>query len=106
MNPDNKTPRDWLLARHTAATPQLDALRRAALPSPAITWRVFVRELIQPNRAAWRTLAAVWFALVVFHFTIGRADAGRLPDPPPAVFAAWLASLSTHELTLQTDSAP
>jgi hypothetical protein len=103
----NKSFREWLLARHQSATPQLDALRRSVLPAAAPTRGAFLRELFAPHRIAWRALAAVWIALLVFHLTLGRPGrASRLPAPPPAAFAAWLAAANSHEAPVQTDFSP
>ena len=103
----NKSFREWLLARHQSATPRLDELRRAALPAAPRTRGAFLRELFAPHRVAWRALAAVWIALLVFSLTVGRPGrAGRLPAPPPAAFAAWLAAANSHDVPVQTDVAP
>lgn len=81
-----KTPRDLLFARHQAATPKLDAIRRAVVAAefnhPAATAQsgsmVFVTwclggfnqvwlELIRPCRRIWGGLAAVWVLLLVIN---------------------------------------
>ena len=103
----NKSLRELILARHDSATPRLDELRWAALPAAPPTKGAFLRELFAPHRVAWRALAAVWIALLVFNLTVGRPGrAGRLPAPPPAAFAAWLAAANSHEAPVQTDFAP
>ena len=107
MNPDHRTPRDWLLARHAAATPQLDTLRRAALPAPEITWREFLREIFRPNRLAWRSLAAAWLLLVLFHLTHTRpARDPKTVAPSPEAVALWLNQLKSHETFAQIDRQP
>lgn len=82
-----KTPRDILLARHQAAAPKLDAIRRSVVielnnqgtkePSrmPSLValslgcsnklWL----ELVWPCRRIWTGLAAVWLVLVIFNFS-------------------------------------
>jgi hypothetical protein len=81
-----KTPRDILFARHQAATPKLDAIRRevlnaelregrrAAVPKfrvadtailPILIWR----ELIFPCRRIWTGLAAIWILLFIVNFS-------------------------------------
>lgn len=111
MNPERQTPRDHLLARHATATPQLDALRRAALPAPAsapaLGWREVLRELFRPHRAAWCSLAATWVLLALFHFTHPRPvrDPAAVA-PSPAALAAWLGQFSTHDTLAQVDPHP
>lgn len=108
MNPDdNKTPRDWLLARHAAASPRLDALRRAALPPPALSWGDFLREVFRPHRTAWRALAAAWVVLALFHLARPTpAPAPQFPAPSPAALAKWLAQLKSNETLAQIDRHP
>lgn len=99
-----QTPRDWLLARHEIATPQLDALRRDLITSlaPSLTAREFFAELFRPHRAAWRALAAVWLVLAAFHFAQRRAaPTPRLPSPPPDAVATWLRQQKHHETLAQ-----
>ena len=77
-----KTPREILFARHQAAAPKLDAIRRevvwegrrAAVPKfrvadtatlPMLIWH----ELIWPSRRIWAGLAAVWVLIFVFNFS-------------------------------------
>lgn len=109
---DPQTPRDWLLARHASASPQLDALRRAALPnatSPAedITWREFLARIFRPHRLAWRALAAVWIALVALHLSQprGSAPADRSTLSPETV-ATWFRQTKTHEALAQINRHP
>ena len=82
-----KTPRDILFARHQAATPKLDALRREILGKELnnqgtkaqrsglvasllgclqIPWR----ELILPSRRIWTGLAAVWLLIFIVNFSL------------------------------------
>jgi hypothetical protein len=107
MSDQPKSPRDWLLARHAGATPRLDELRRAALPTltPSLTWREFFGELFRPHRLAWRTLAAVWIVLLVFHLALGRPSPSSKPTPAPAPEAmiAWFRQLQSHETLAHLD---
>ncbi len=81
-----KTPRDILFARHQAATPKLDVIRREVvtqlntqaekaqhravsfsarlLGGPLTLWR----ELIFPCRQIWTGLAAAWVLIFVVNF--------------------------------------
>lgn len=85
-----KTPREILLARHQAANPKLDKMRRAVVADltsrPARAGETLAllllklwRELIWPCRRTWVGLAAVWIAIIAFNLS----DAG----PGPAVVA-------------------
>ena len=100
---DPKTPRDWLLSRHASATPQLDALRRSALPARALTWRDLPRELFGPQRHVWRLLTATWIVLAIFQLTLGRAPSPRFPAPSPVAVAAWFAQLNSYETFVSID---
>jgi hypothetical protein len=105
-----KNPRDILLARHQAAAPKLDAIRREVLvrlnhkDTKARSWTDnFVslclggsnklwRELIFPCRRTWAALAAVWMALFIFN--VSQRDkselaARKLPPPSPEAIMAW-----------------
>jgi len=99
-----KTPREILLARHQAATPKLDAIRRTALEelnneaTKTQRWPAsFVallrggsqklwRELLWPHPAAWAALAGVW--LVILGVQIGSRESSphdfthQLPPSP------------------------
>ena len=102
----NKTPRDWLLARHDTATPRLDVLRRAALPPASMTLREALREIFRPHRIAWRTLACVWLMLALFHLMAKEpSPTSTLPPPSPEAAAAWIAQLKSqsHETLTQVD---
>ena len=82
-----KTPRDLLFARHQAAMPKLDAVRRVVLAEELnneatkeqcsglvtsllgclqIPWR----ELVLPNRRIWTGLAAVWLLIFLVNFSL------------------------------------
>jgi hypothetical protein len=106
---DPQSTRDWLLARHASATPQLDALRRAALPRAAeeINWREFLARVFRPHRLAWRTLAAVWLVLAALHLAQQRAGstAARSTTSSEA-FATWLRQAKTHEALAQISRHP
>jgi hypothetical protein len=82
-----KTPRDILFARHQAAAPKLDAIRRKTLAglnhqdTKAQSWAAnFVSwclggsnklwlELVWPCRRIWTGLAAVWILLFIVNFS-------------------------------------
>ncbi len=105
----NKPLRDHLIARHAAATPRLDALRRAALPPADITWREFLRELYRPHRAVWRALAVIWLVLLVLQFAVvnpARPPSLAGPVPSPEAVAAWFAQLNSHETLSQIAQIP
>jgi hypothetical protein len=82
-----KTPRDILLTRHQAATPKLDALRRAVLAEEfsapeskkqksgmvalllgciQVPWR----ELVLPSRRVWTGLATMWILIFLVNFSL------------------------------------
>jgi hypothetical protein len=96
---DPKTPRDWLLHRHEPVTPQLSSLRRDALPSPAFTWRDFLRELFQPQKTLWKSLTAIWLGLLAFHFF------GPPPAQPNLSFAKTPQALAVLSLQLNSNEA-
>ncbi|MFM2081559.1 MAG: hypothetical protein RL380_250 [Verrucomicrobiota bacterium] len=80
-----KTPRELLLQRHAAVTPQLDALRREVVreldhegTKAQRPFSLFVslclrgsttlwHELVWPCRRTWAGLATVWVVLLVFN---------------------------------------
>jgi len=82
-----KTPREILLARHRAAGPKLDALRREVVvglnrqdakepsfPAFLVAWFLggsnkLWRELVWPCRRTWSALAAVWVLLALINFS-------------------------------------
>jgi hypothetical protein len=106
-----KTPRDILFARHQAATPKLEALRRevvnvaadvnrrrqpireftfAATLAKAI--RLPFQELIWPCRRIWTGLAAVWILIFVFNFSQrdpSELMARKAPPPSPEMILAF-----------------
>lgn len=83
----NKTPREWLLARHATEQATLDALRRAALPAPELDTLAFLRELFVPVRAVWGSLAVVWLALLVF-WSLSPKPAPLTPSSSPSLSSA------------------
>ena len=113
-----RTPRDWLLAKHTRADAKLDELRRdavariaaSALPASdevSLTWREFLVELFRPNRTAWRALTAVWIALAVFQVARLAVRAPSTQPPPSAeAFTAWIGHLKSHEAFAQINRRP
>ncbi len=105
----NKSLRDHLLARHAAATPALDALRRAALPPAEISWREFLLELFRPHRAAWRMLTLTWCALIAFQLLVAgpaRPPAPTGPTPSPEAVAALFAQFNADEITSRIAQIP
>ena len=92
-----KTPRELLLARHKAAEPKLDGIRRSALKEAfglrreaerhaafalesqvpkavsslrfATAIQILWRELIWPCRRTWAGLAVAWIAIAVFNLS-------------------------------------
>ena len=105
MKPDEKTPRDWLLTRRASAVPQLDLLRRRALPPRPTALRDILSEIFRPHRAAWRILAATWVALILFQLALGRQASPHRGSPPPSpeVVAAWFAQFKTNDSFAQID---
>ena len=98
-----KTPRDILFARHQAAAPKLDAIRREVVAelnhkdTKARSWTDnFVSwclggsnklwlELVWPCRRIWAGLATVWILIFVFNFS--QRDPAELmarKSPPPS----------------------
>jgi hypothetical protein len=85
-----KTPRDILLARHQAAAPKLDAIRRSVVnelnnqgtkeqsfPASLVTSLLggsnkLWRELIWPSRRVWSGLATVW--VLLFLINVSQRD--------------------------------
>lgn len=107
---DSKTPRDWLLARYARATPQLDLLRREALPRApgAGELRELGLLLFDLHRRLWSVVAATWAVLLLLHFTVARTSPPTdQPTPPREAVAAWLAELNSHgNLFAQNDRGP
>jgi hypothetical protein len=99
----NRTPREWLLARHADAEPMLDELRRAALPEARLSGLEFLRELFRPAWPAWATLAAVWIGLAVLDVSV---PALSHPTPlGPQYAAMWATSNSQLDAFLQETRA-
>ena len=98
----NQSPRDWLLARHAEAEPELDALRRAALPKIRSGWRGIGRELFWRDRFVWVALAAVWVVISAV-----RLSQSPISQPPPRAVrdaGAWLSSNSQINALLELDA--
>lgn len=97
-----KTPREILLARHRSVEGRLDQIRqdivgevaKQATPSgaraagreassPAFVALKLWRELVQPSRGFWASLAIVWLVILGFHLGAGNdsnaAPRGRTP---------------------------
>jgi len=105
-----KTPRDILFARHQAAAPKLDAIRREVVEglnnqdaktqsflSSFVPLRLCCsnkiwRELIWPCRRIWAGLASVW--ILIFVFNLSQRDPSELmarksPSPSPEMILAF-----------------
>ena len=113
------SPRAWLLARQTAADPQLDALRhsvlsatltRHAADNAPVPTSQLLRALFLPNLRFWTTLAATWALLLALHLLRSDPTAGSLTpnspqlasSPPTATPAS--SSSTTHPDRLATST--
>ncbi len=103
---NKKSPRDYLLARHTAAAPQLDALRQSVLSSltrhaaedaPVPTSQL-LRALFLPHRRLWAALAATWLLLATIHFSQRPS-----PSATPTQLATEKSTLTRSELAAHPD---
>ena len=103
-----RTPREILLARHRAAEPKLDAIRRSAVAetfgpdasgkpcSGMVAWLLRCstipwRELVLPSRRLWAGLAAVWVVLAIIHLS-QRDTVSSITGQPvhsPAMMMSW-----------------
>ncbi len=99
----NRTPQEWLLARHADAEPMLDELRLAALPEPRLSGREFLRELFLPAWPAWAVLAAAWIVLVVLG--AARPAEPHPSHPAPQYAVAWPTSDSQIDALLEETRA-
>jgi hypothetical protein len=119
-----KTPREILLARHGAATPQLDAIRDAVVndlsPAPGGAWSANLaaaclrllttpwRELVLPARRTWTALAAVWVLLFLINLSQRNpvsSVTGR-PARPQPVMMSWQAQQRWLNELLTDRAAP
>lgn len=123
-DPNSKSPRDWLLARHARVTPQLDALRETVLsplrapPSSAannahatapldLTWRQLAIALFRPQRTLWATLAAAWLVVVALQLTRPHPSPSTTAATPSAeAIALWLRQSRSHEALAQIHRHP
>jgi len=97
-----KTSRDWLLASHEAAVPDLDRLRQAALPPTETTWGVVLRDLFFPHRAAWGAIGIVWLGLLALHLTLARnPQRALLHTPSQDAVSAFVAQNRFNEIVAQ-----
>lgn len=87
-----KTTREILSQRHAAATPQLDAIRRALVqqlragtPPARPWWQSFWREIFVAPRAIWGTIGVAWVAILVLQWTAAN-PATRSPGSSPRAF--------------------
>lgn len=88
-----KTPREILLARHHAAEPKLDAIRKDVLAQGNATTAsrprasafaiglTLWRELILPCRRAWSGLAATWILIALLHAAQSQTSPGQALRP-------------------------
>ena len=106
-----KTPREILQARHHAAQPKLDAIRReivAGLDRPDATaqkekysfvsWclggsKTLWHELILPSRRIWSGLAAVWILIFLANFS--------MRDHAPVTMAKSVSPAMVHSFQQQ-----
>lgn len=94
-----KSPRELLLARHRAAKPQLDAIRKRAVatlgprPSAFDSWlAVCWRELFWSCRRVWLGLVAVWAVILGLNFASTDAPQDRAviaSGSTPDLMQAW-----------------
>lgn len=107
MNPNDKTPREWLLNRHAHAIPTLSELRSQSLPLAAFTWRDLLRELFQPQKTTWKILAAIWLGLLAFHVLGPRpAPANLTFTKTPETLAVWSFQFQSNEALVQILNHP
>ncbi|MBU6411131.1 MAG: hypothetical protein KGR98_12155 [Verrucomicrobia bacterium] len=112
-----KTPRDILLARHQAAAPKLDAIRKSVVAEKwsnqapggqssalhAVSLLLdfsgnMWRELILPSRRFWAGLAGVWCVILAVNFSLrDRWPAGMMKESSAP---AMLLSLPQQERLL------
>lgn len=110
MNPDRRTPREWLLDRHASRQSDLDRIRQAAVASEttdtgADTVAALIRALVKPNAFAWGMLAAIWAALLAFHVAKPtRPISSQGTRVGPAAVAAFLQQLKNNDRLAQIDS--
>ena len=104
-----KTPREILFARHQAATPKLDAVRRSVVaelnnketkeqsqPTFLVAWllrcsnKIWL-ELVFPSRRIWTGLAAVWILIFMVNFSQRDPVSGATGQPvrSQAVMMSW-----------------
>lgn len=81
-------PRDLLNARHAAAEPRLDALRRAVIADLARKstatvpwWSRAWHEVFFVSRHAWCGLAATWLLIALWEFSPATRIGTRHPAP-------------------------
>jgi len=81
-------PRDLLNARHAAAEPRLDALRRAVIADLATEsaaalpwWSRAWHEVFFVSRHAWCGLAATWLLIALWEFSPAAGIGTRHPAP-------------------------
>jgi hypothetical protein len=103
-----KTPREILFARHQAAAPKLDAIRRSVvtglnnqatkeqsffaalitslLGGPNKLWQ----ELVWPCRRIWAGLAAVWLGILIVNFSQRDHSPGMaMKSPSPTMILTF-----------------
>ena len=125
-----KTPRDILFARHQAAAPRLDDIRReivrelnhpetkeqsrleACVSSFVGCFKTFWCELVFPSRRIWTGLTAVWLLLFIVNFSQRETVSSVTGQPvrSQAVMMSWQAQqrwmnelLADRSASLDTD---
>jgi hypothetical protein len=97
-----KTPRDLLFARHQAAAPKLDAIRRAAVAAagdrhnfagrrpPTAATNIFLtlwQELFLPGRRIWSGLAGAWVLIIAVNLAQHDPSPTGKAAPAPAMMS-------------------
>jgi hypothetical protein len=118
-----KTLREHLMARDAAAAPRLDAMREALVANlateatrlerrespgagfaPTTVLRALWRELVQPYRGSWATVAAVWVLLL--GATRWESAGEERPRLTEAEFASLLSGLrESRSFAMETGGA-
>lgn len=99
-------PRELLNARHAAAEPRLDALRRAVIagqiPRPSLPrpgWQQVWHEVFVAGRHTWCGLAAIWLLIAVWEL----APTTRHPHSAPTVARELRNSIASQRELLRAE---